>query len=201
MYDKKKDLRRVQELKMENHKFKLGDHFPDSGNIVDIFGRITTWKWAQCIYMIRNISTGKIYVGQTKDMGQRKSQHLTTLKQMCHENSDIQVDYILYGINSFIFEIIEFLNFDENFLEKERYWIKYFDTEYPKGYNSPYKNNVEYSQRLSKHILDEFQKIKKENIVLTSGAIKNKKIIVSKINEYKNTHRDLMKFVESWTGR
>jgi group I intron endonuclease len=201
MYDKRNDLKRKQEIKMENHEFKLGDHFPDSGKIVDIFGRITNWQWSKCIYMIRNISTGRMYIGQTTDIWKRKSQHVTTLKQMCHENSDVQVDYILYGINSFIFEIIEFLNFDDNFLEKEKYWIKYFNTEYPKGYNSPYKENKEYSQRLSKHIVNDFQKIKKENIILTSGVIKNKKNIVSKINEYKNTHKDLMKFVESWKGR
>lgn len=112
------------------------------------------------IYIIRNIKTGMAYIGQSDNIIQRKSKHLTDLKNLKHINADMQVDALLYGLNSFIFGIIEFNIPHKELLSKEKEWIKYFNTEYPNGYNSPYDTRIEYNQRDAKEFVAEFIKIR-----------------------------------------
>lgn len=83
------------------------------------------------IYKITNIINGKCYIGQTTDAKRRFQQH----KHLGYGNQDNKVLYYAinkYGINNFTFEIIE--SQVENYNERERYWIKYYDS-YENGYN------------------------------------------------------------------
>ncbi len=59
------------------------------------------------IYQITNKENGKIYVGQSKDVGNRWRLHLKQLKEGIHHNSKLQLDYNKYGYNNFTFEILE----------------------------------------------------------------------------------------------
>jgi len=131
------------------------------------------------IYIIKNIKTGFAYIGQSDNIIQRKSKHLTDLKNLNHVNADMQVDALLYGLNNFTFGIIEFNIKKEDLLNKEKEWIKYFDTEYPNGYNSPYDKRIEYNQRDSREFVAEFIKIKKTR----DEVISRGKIISKNINE------------------
>jgi group I intron endonuclease len=204
-YDKRKDPKRKQEIKMENHELKLlGDNLPVQNNQrINIFGNIRTYpnnNSTKLIYMIRNTETGKIYIGQTEDVDKRKSKHSSDLNQTKHENSDMQLEYILYGSDKFIFEIIEFLNKDDNLLDREKYWIKYFNTEWPNGYNSPYIYNKEYVNRSSKKIIENILKIKNKNIAINLGKIKNYKLFIDIINKYKKEFGDERNFM-IWKNR
>jgi hypothetical protein len=112
------------------------------------------------IYMIKNIKTNMAYIGQTENLIQRKSKHLSDLKTINHDNADMQVDAILYGLNNFLFGIVEFFVPREKLLEKEKKWIKYFGTEYPEGYNAPYDDRIDYNQRDAKNFIATFIEIK-----------------------------------------
>jgi group I intron endonuclease len=135
--------------------------------------------------MIRNTETGKIYIGQTSDVYKRKSKHASDLNQTKHENCDVQLEYILYGSDKFIFEIIEFLGEKTNPLERERFWIQYFNTEWPNGYNCPYEKSEEYENRESKIIIEEIKNIKNNIKIDILGKTKNYKKFIETINNYK----------------
>lgn len=160
--------------KMKKHKLKLNDNFLDDyvdnyqWQWVNVFGEQRKWTHYKdhvpgYIYMIRNIKTGMIYIGQTENVFERKSNHLSNLINFCHISTDMQLDSILYGIDCFIFEIIEFEVKSDKLLDREKYWIKYFNTEFPNGYNVPYGERKEYNQRASKKIVDELLDLKKES--------------------------------------
>lgn len=84
-----------------------------------------------CIYKIRNLENGKIYIGSTKDFKKRKSIHLRQLKLQTHHNIHLQRSYNK-NPNKFIFEIIEKCNENE-LLIKEQEWIDKLNPEYNIG--------------------------------------------------------------------
>lgn len=80
------------------------------------------------------MANGKVYVGQTFDFAQRKSQHI-------YESHREKANRPLYrsmrknGIENFVFDILEECE-DSLSDERERYWISYYDSHNPeKGYN------------------------------------------------------------------
>lgn len=78
------------------------------------------------IYKITNNITNKSYIGQSKNIEQRWVEH-----KNAKDNYAIHKTIQKYGINNFTFEIIELC---DNLFEREKYWIKYYDT-YLNGYN------------------------------------------------------------------
>ncbi len=85
------------------------------------------------IYAILNITNEKIYVGSAKSFKSRWLIHLRELKKNKHYNSYLQRAWNKYGINNFIFVILEVT---DNLLEREQHWInklKPFDKNF--GYN------------------------------------------------------------------
>jgi len=84
------------------------------------------------IYKITNKVNGKSYIGQTKfTLEYRVKQHLT-------EKSYISNVLRKYGIQSFDISFID-IGVDKEILnEKEIYWISYFNSVYPNGYNLTY---------------------------------------------------------------
>lgn len=105
------------------------------------------------IYIIRSKKTGKAYIGETSNIIQRKSTHLSDLRNLNHVNADMQVDAILFGLNNFTFGIIEFGVIAEKLLSREKIWIKYFNTEFPNGYNCPYDDKLDYRERVSRDFI------------------------------------------------
>lgn len=81
------------------------------------------------IYKITNKINNKIYVGQSIDIQRRWEEH----KFYSKDDTVLQHAFSKYGINNFIFEIIEECNIDE-LDEKEIYWISYYDS-FENGYN------------------------------------------------------------------
>lgn len=82
------------------------------------------------IYIIKNKINNKIYVGQSKNAKIRFKQHCK-LSNM--NNSEIGKAISEYGKENFSLEIIE--HQITNYNEREKYWIKYYNSIIPFGYN------------------------------------------------------------------
>lgn len=83
------------------------------------------------IYKITNKINNKIYIGQTTNYKRRFAEH----KRQRSGNEPEKVLYQAfskYGIENFNFEIIEEC---ENYNEREIFWIKYYNSLVPNGYN------------------------------------------------------------------
>lgn len=88
------------------------------------------------IYKITNIVNNKVYVGQSVDITERWKQHQYKAFN-CNEiayNSAIQAAFRKYGIENFLFEVLEECEIEE-LDEKEREWISKLNTLSPNGYN------------------------------------------------------------------
>lgn len=82
-----------------------------------------------CIYKIVNTTNGKIYVGSAVNFRKRKNLHLKNLRDGNHGNKHLQLAFKKYGLDNFVFEIIE-LCFRENLLEREQFYIDNLKPEY-----------------------------------------------------------------------
>lgn len=81
------------------------------------------------IYIIKNNINTKVYIGQALDSKKRFQSH-------CKKNNDNSlIDKAIqkYGKEHFWFEILE--SQIENYNEREKYWIKYYNSLKPFGYN------------------------------------------------------------------
>lgn len=80
------------------------------------------------IYQVVNSVNKKRYIGHSKDVRFRLWTHKGTLKQNVHFNSHLQHSVNKYGLDKFIFEPIEYCDFDK-LIEREQYWIDQFPFE------------------------------------------------------------------------
>lgn len=87
------------------------------------------------IYKITNLINGKIYIGQTNNPKRRQQEHFSLSHSIIEEeeNKILYKAMQKYGIENFTFEIIEDKTKDYN--EKEIYWIKFYNSKAPNGYN------------------------------------------------------------------
>ena len=76
-----------------------------------------------CIYQIRNLINGKVYVGQTVNESRRKANHLFLLRMNKHHSIKLQNAYNKYGEKNFIFEILEECS-KEELNDRELYYIQ-----------------------------------------------------------------------------
>ena len=96
-----------------------------------------------CIYVITDLSNGKLYVGSTynwRGIWGRWSNYVYTnghggdveLKRLINDDPD-------YAIKNFQFSVLEvFLNSDDkdsHIKDREKYWANALDTAFPHGYN------------------------------------------------------------------
>lgn len=58
------------------------------------------------IYMIRSITTGRVYIGQTISFWDRVSAHRTALRNDKHSIALLQTDWNAYGAKNFKFEVL-----------------------------------------------------------------------------------------------
>lgn len=87
------------------------------------------------IYKIENLLNHQIYIGQSKDIPNRKRSHRSNWNNPnCKDYNMVIYQAIRkYGIDNFSFEIIEECP-EEKLNEREQYWIAYYDSYY-NGYN------------------------------------------------------------------
>ena len=87
-------------------------------------------KTLKDIYIIKNDMNNKVYVGQAINPKYRFHQHCNYNKQ---NKSLINEAIQKYGKKHFHYEILEAQV--ENYDEREQYWIKYYNSITPFGYN------------------------------------------------------------------
>ena len=80
------------------------------------------------IYKVTNRVNGKVYIGQSVDIGRRWHTHMTA-KDDIYFHKAIQK----YGVENFKWEVIEQCK-KKDLDEREIYWIEYYDS-FNKGYN------------------------------------------------------------------
>lgn len=90
------------------------------------------------IYKITNKLNDKIYIGQTtkERPSDRFSQHRYLANHLDQEKSNSYLHRAMNsdGVNNFSFDIIEKIN-NEELNEREKYWIDYYNSLAPNGYN------------------------------------------------------------------
>lgn len=59
------------------------------------------------IYKITNTVNGKIYIGSSKDCSRRYREHMKFFKNGNHPNLHLRKAYEKYGLDAFLFEVIE----------------------------------------------------------------------------------------------
>lgn len=93
----------------------------------------------QGIYKITNLVNNKCYIGKTNNIERRWQDHKRLALTEGHKeyNKVLYQAMRKYGLENFIFEIIE--NLDDYSIsgEREQYWIKYYDSYY-NGYNESF---------------------------------------------------------------
>lgn len=84
------------------------------------------------IYIIKNKINNKVYIGQTVNPQQRWAQYLSLVRKK-PDTQVITKAMKRYGVENFSLEILE--SNIENFDEREKYWIQYYNSIVPNGYN------------------------------------------------------------------
>ena len=79
------------------------------------------------IYCIENINTHKKYIGQSKDIHKRWTNHKWYLNKNIHDNEYLQRAWNKYGEANFVFSVVEECSIDK-LDEREIYYIGHFNT-------------------------------------------------------------------------
>lgn len=81
------------------------------------------------VYMIKNTINNKVYIGQSHNIYMRIKDHITRLNTKNKNTNPLLIkDWHVYGRNSFIYEIIEEISDRKMMIERERYWIEYYQS-------------------------------------------------------------------------
>ena len=119
------------------------------------------------IYKATNIKNNKIYIGATiRTLNERKSQHISCALRNADNNNRYFYNAIRKnGPENFIWEIIDSAEDYETLMEKEKYWIKYYNSFGKNGYNSCEGGNNTIGYRHSKETLQKLREIAKNREV------------------------------------
>lgn len=60
-----------------------------------------------CVYAIKNLANGRMYIGSTTRPDNRIQQHLSRLKSGKHPSKELQQDFTLYGKENFVTEVVK----------------------------------------------------------------------------------------------
>lgn len=85
------------------------------------------------IYKYQNLINNKIYIGKAIDIAQRRRDHRSSSSNR-KDNCIFHKALRKYGEDNFSFEVIEECK-KEELNEREKYWIKYYNSIIPNGYN------------------------------------------------------------------
>ena len=132
------------------------------------------------IYIIRNTINEKVYIGQAKDPESRWKGHLSECNQLL-DNSIIHKAMNKYGYENFYMEILE--GPIENYNEREKFWISFFNSISPNGYNI-LEGGEEPPVR--RGFSNNKSKINKEQLYEIYELLKNPHLTLTEIGSYYN---------------
>lgn len=88
------------------------------------------------IYKIESLTNRKLYIGSAINIKERWRSHKKLLKKDKHYNKHLQNAWNKYGEDNFSFEIIECVEYKNILIEREQYWLDYYNSYDRKiGYN------------------------------------------------------------------
>ena len=125
------------------------------------------------IYKITNKLNKKSYIGQSIHIERRWQEH-----QKPSSTSKISQAISQYGVDNFTFEIIEVCSF-EQLNERENYWINFYNTVNPYGYNIIEHNGSSYTA---------FNYFDKETLLKIIDDLKNETLSLKQIGIKYNLH-------------
>lgn len=137
------------------------------------------------IYKITNMQNGHCYIGQSRCIEKRWSNH----KIASHNENDKTYNYPLYkafrkyGIDNFIFEVLEECKI-EKLNEKEAYYISLYKPEYNQTEGGDYKI---VPQKLNEAIVEEIRQI----LINDPEGLVSHKELAEKYGVHKDTIRDI----------
>ena len=85
------------------------------------------------IYSIYNTITQKRYIGETLCLNDRWQRHIQDLQHNKHHNHELQASFNKYGLDAFVFTVLEEVPDDMRFDKERQYIIQY--NSYSDGYN------------------------------------------------------------------
>lgn len=88
----------------------------------------------QGIYQIKNRNTNMVYIGSSKDIENRWKQHIRKLNKGDHHSYKLQNAWDIWKKDSFVFEILEYVENEKDLIKKEQEYIDKLKS-YEFGYN------------------------------------------------------------------
>lgn len=79
------------------------------------------------IYLITNIKNNYVYIGSSKNISKRFSNHKSKLNRGVHENYLLQKDFLKYGKDNFTFSILMICNEDDLQKYEEKYFSQFLN--------------------------------------------------------------------------
>lgn len=98
--------------------------------LVDFWQFYNQQSMISCIYCIKNLQSGKKYIGSCKKLRNRIHLHIRTLKHQNHHSRILQRAFNKYGIENFCVEILEVVNEIKDLLNREQYYLDFYNPEY-----------------------------------------------------------------------
>jgi hypothetical protein len=92
------------------------------------------------IYCIKCLENGKMYIGKSINITDRRQKHFNLLKRGIHDNRKVQNSYNKYGKKSFVFGVIEFCEVDKLSELESFYMKKYNSFDKKNGFNISSEN-------------------------------------------------------------
>lgn len=141
------------------------------------------------IYQIKCVTNNMVYIGKSEWIGSRWGYHLFTLLSGTHRNKELQDDFDKYGVESFVFSILEIVSDTKTLDCAELSWVKKFDES--QIYNIRLIKSISPSQQR----VDAFTKYVRDKWLLPIGSnvkVSNK----YKIRKQEDKEEIVDKFVE-----
>lgn len=90
----------------------------------------------QGIYAIRNLISGRVYVGSSVYIQSRWHCHTSALRRNKHHSKPLQSSWNKHGQEAFTFSILELVSDSERMVQREQYWMDTLQSFHPtRGFN------------------------------------------------------------------
>lgn len=80
-------------------------------------------EFPQGIYEIRNVESGKFYVGSAVNLRKRWNRHLFLLERGRHDNIHLQRAWDIDGAESFTLSVLEYVPNAADLIQREQHWF------------------------------------------------------------------------------
>ena len=81
------------------------------------------------VYQIKNRINGKCYIGSSVNLRHRQREHVRKLQRGKHRNRHLQRAFDKYGIETFVFSILEYVS-SKKLIESEQHYLDVLKPEY-----------------------------------------------------------------------